>query len=288
MAKLLSRLTGWTETRHRAGDRVIVVAVHKSGTNLISRLLENLGYRVTGEGIDNRRPDWSSSFDASFLRKFPARTAYFTHAMPLHDIPRSLAEEWVTEHEPRILFHYRDPRAVLASFVNYLMKRNAGRGHSAAGYQTMLSDLLAQVPSAEHIATVMAACPQYIRKGFEDNLWLLHHSAVCKTSFEDLVGPAGGGATAAQIETMDRVAEFLGQPRPERGVAARLFDRDARTFCRGQVDGWQESFRAEDLVMFERLYGAILDAYGYSRASEPLLSSPERTIVSHLGAAHNG
>lgn len=254
---------------------LLVVALHKSGTHLIAKLLQALGYNTVGDGLDNRPPSWSEQINTNFLAKFPENTAFFFHGMALDHIPLGLAERWTHNHQPPILFHYRDPRAVLVSLVNYLLRRSTGKGFSRTTYQIMLADLLQQTPAEERLARVMTCYPEYFQVNFERQQWLLHHPSVCKTHFEALVGERGGGDAQQQRNAIQRVMQHCRIDGDPNAAADQLFDPSQRTFHKGQAHAWRDVFRDQDLALFNQRFGHILDAYEYpridagSRAADP-------------------
>jgi hypothetical protein len=95
--------------------------------------------------------------------------------------------------------------------------------------------------------------------------WLLHHPLVHTTSFEDLVGPNGGGTAEAQLRAATGLIDFLGvsgSHAPE-DVVKSLFNRDAFTFFKGQIGGWRESFTEEHRRLTDERFGEVLSMYGY-------------------------
>jgi hypothetical protein len=95
-------------------------------------------------------------------------------------------------------------------------------------------------------------------------LWLFNHPNVCKTSFEDLVGPRGGGSAQAQADAIGRVTGFLGITGVDpAGVARRLFNPDAFSFFRGQTGAWREAFTPGLRRLADDRFGEVLRLYGY-------------------------
>lgn len=65
--------------------------------------------------------------------------------------------------------------------------------------------------------------------------------------FEDLVGEAGGGSSEKQKEVMKKIALHLGVSFDHK-IQAKLkeiYNPDARTFRKGKIDAWKNSFDAE-------------------------------------------
>jgi hypothetical protein len=107
--------------------------------------------------------------------------------------------------------------------------------------------------------------PSFPAQGdFHRMLWLLNHPNVCKTSFEELVGPHGGGSAQLQEQAMKRVIDFLGitDVKPEE-VAGNLFNSDSFSFYRGQIGGWREAFTPDHRRLASARFGDVLPLYGY-------------------------
>ena len=108
-----------------------VVAVHKGGTNLIAEMMRAFGYKVMGMGVISDLPapgpelSWEDR-ERQYISSAPPYSCYFTHSLPAHNGDnvghRPLFTQWCREPFP-LVFIYRDPRAVLCSFVRYVLKR---------------------------------------------------------------------------------------------------------------------------------------------------------------------
>jgi|SRR5579875_2970907 len=173
--------------------------------------------------------------------------------------------EWADTGEPRIIFNYRDPRDMLLSMVNFLAGRT-GKGFSNFDDFHVFSGILRSKPSLNEQLTYALTDRSFPAVGdMERMLWLLHHPNVCKTSFEELVGPPGGGTEQARQDALARILSFLGVTgtTPDE-VAGRLFNREAFSFFRGQIGGWREDFSAQHNKLAEARFGEALALYGYA------------------------
>ncbi len=248
-----------------------LVSVHKSGTNLIANLIRSLGFHVIGHGVNPPWPRPATGLDPT-LREYEyiasARpgTCYVTHSLPLfigdHAPPRPILKLW-TELGFPLLFNYRDPRAVFTSYISYVLKSSASGEYTHSPFTDACAETFAAAHGEERLLLAIDLLEPYMHWAFRDNLWLLHHPRVCKVRYEDLVGPEGGGSLDRQAECVQRVQVALGC-RTET-PSQPLYDRSARTFVQGQVDGWRDSFGPAVARAFDARYGSILDAYGYPR-----------------------
>lgn len=202
----------------------------------------------------------------SSFAETPAGTCWVFHEFDIRRIDGSFLREWAETGEPRIIFNYRDPRDAILSLINFLC------GHTRQGLSafnnlpTFSQILLSKESLAEQISYALTDESFPCQAGdFRRMLWLLHHPNVCKTSFEDLVGPDGGGSSAAQLAATSRLMDFLGvTDRSAQDVAGSLFNRDAFSFYNGQVGTWRTVFTAEHWRLAEDRLGEILALYGYA------------------------
>lgn len=242
---------------------VIVVSLHKAGTHLMKRLLEEMGYDVTNpdtrvtEAAETQNPE-------TFFSALKPNTAYFFHALPIHTFPVNLLQHWRKTGTPPIFYNYRDPRAVLLSQVNYLLEKSRAQAFTETRYHLVFADILrAQKTPAAALDLAIQCMTDYLTDNFLSSLWMLHHPQVCQVSYERLVGPAGGGSAEIQAAEVNRVlAHAHSQVNLDR-ILPRLYDPTQRTFHRGQAHAWRDSYSPAQLQAFNDKYRHLLELYGY-------------------------
>ena len=149
--------------------------------------------------------------------------------------------------------------------VNFLCGRTK-EGLSAFNNLRTFSDiLLAKKDLAERLTYALTddsfPCQA---DDFKRMLWLLHHPRVCKVSFEELVGPEGGGSADSQRRAAARLTDFLGVcDYSAEDAVTQIFNPDAFSFFRGKMGSWREAFTAEHRHLAEIRFGEVLDLYGY-------------------------
>jgi hypothetical protein len=194
----------------------------------------------------------------------PANVCWAFSQFDITQLDGHFLHEWSETGEPKILFNYRDPRDVTLSAVNFLADKS-GKGFSAYNDSRVFSEILQSKETLEEQLTYALTDPSFPVQGdYHQMLWLLNHPNVCKTSFEELVGPQGGGSAELQEQTLERVIEFLGitDATPE-DVAGKLFNRDSFSFFKGQIGGWREAFTQEHWRLASERFGDVLPLYGY-------------------------
>jgi hypothetical protein len=194
----------------------------------------------------------------------PPGVCWVINQLDITQIDGRFLNEWATTGQPRIIFNYRDPRDMVLSMVNFLLDKT-GRGFSNYHDLPPFSQILKSKDTLEEALAYAISDRCFIGAGHHERmLWLLNHPNVCKTSFEELVGPRGGGTVAAQSAALNRVFEFLGVTGTEpAAVAGRLFNPDVFSFYRGQIGGWREAFTPALTRLADDRFGEVLQAYGY-------------------------
>jgi hypothetical protein len=198
----------------------------------------------------------------------PAGVCWVINQLDIRKIDGQFLDEWSRTGVPKIIFNYRDPRDTILSMVNFLSDRT-GKGFSNYHDRPVLSRILKSKDSLEEQLTYALTDPAFPGQRYlEHMIWLLNHPEVCKTSFEELVGPRGGGSAQAQARALRRIFEFLGVNSTEPSdVAGSLFNPDVFTFYRGQIGGWRQAFTPELRRLADIRLGDLLDLYGYQRAA---------------------
>jgi hypothetical protein len=171
--------------------------------------------------------------------------------------------EWAQTGEPKIIFNYRDPRDIVISMINFLTGKT-GNGIGNFSEFGIFSRILDSLPSLEDQLTYALLDPSFPSQGDLGRMfWLLNHPSVCKVSFEELVGPQGGGTADGQQNAVRRVTEFLGIDTDIDAILPRLYHRGSFSFFRGQAHTWQDVFTPYHRSLAERRYGELLPHYGY-------------------------
>lgn len=194
----------------------------------------------------------------------PGNLCWILPGLKLRTTDGAFLREWDAAGEPKIILNYRDPRDVTLSMVNFLAGKTP-QGYGAFSDFTIYNKILRSMEITEERLTYALTDPSFPGvSDFEDALWLLRHPGVCKVSFEELVGPEGGGSTEDQIRALSRITNFLGADAPIDELAASLFNRDSFTFYKGQIGTWRTSFTAEHREIVQHRFGQIMSAYGYA------------------------
>jgi hypothetical protein len=202
----------------------------------------------------------------SSFAETPAGICWVFHEFDSSKIDGAFFREWSETSEPRVIFNYRDPRDTILSLVNFLCGRTR-EGLSAFNNLQVFSSILLAKETLEERLTYALTDDSFPCQAndFRRMLWLLHHPNVCKVSFEELVGPDGGGSAESQLLAAARLINFLGVTgRSPEEVVGTLFNRNAFSFFRGQIGAWRQAFTAEHRRLAEDRLSEVLSLYGYA------------------------
>lgn len=261
------------------GPPIFVNSVAKSGTHLLTKILENRpGTMMSGIHI----PWWqchAAPIAHGLTPEFELDRAAFARYLA-----RAHPGQIVTSHFPwrpeiaetlrtagyAIVFQMRDPRDTLVSQLRYILGL---RRHFL--HERMMSEF------ADDDARLMALITGTPPRGHDETApiepvgvllaqrigWLgqpdIH---VCR--FEDLVGARGGGDAEVQRREIRAVCAHVGRPINDADVD-RLIDTLAKsksfTFRRGVIGDWRNHFNAAHIAAFKEQGGQSLIDLGYER-----------------------
>lgn len=254
-------IRAWT---HASLAPVVQISVPKSGTHLLRNALAGLGYRLAGhdragEAVRARageRPDWRPIATASLAGLRPGEFA--TEHWP-HDAE---VEAELRARGFRVVFLYRDPRAVCVSYAHYAADRHSILGPA---FRAMAGTDERAIAVAEGAArswpfdAPLAECLERFSPWREA-------PGTLALRFEDLIGGRGGGSDAARAESLARLADFLGVARSVADVeriGGAIFDERSATFRRGEIAGWRDELGEDARRVVEERLNGIAATWGY-------------------------
>ncbi len=264
-------------------NKAFVNSLPKSGTNLLAKCLLLFGYRErghlsAGSVLDSdlrsrlRRIIWLSP-DGPY--RLGVNSPVRVRAWPINAKLRTLLDsQFISAHVGyddgilRQVLHYnvrpiqvlRDPRAVLASFIPYVM---SDRNH-------FLNKAFTAMDPDERLYTTLHGLKS---EGIELSPmrdyckaldpWV-NHPEVLNIKFEDIVGEQGGGQRADLLTSLEKLAESLDLPRDKiEGVADNLYGPGRHTFRRGQIDSWRTELPASFVSKMNEELEPVINQWGY-------------------------
>jgi len=266
-------------------NKAFVNSLPKSGTNLLAKCLLLFGYKERGHIsagtiLDStprafiRRMLWKCNSDGYLLG---VNSPVMVRKSPIDSILRKVKEgQFISGHvgyQQELLDAIiangftpiqviRDPRAVLASFVPYVL---GDKNH-------FLHKLFKSLPSDERYKAVLDGVTENIstQRSLKQccealDPWL-NTDGVIVVKFEDIVGDQGGGSDVKGLEVLERLLGALNIPRENISqVAENLYGPGRHTFRKGRVDSWKEEISDSLLERISVEMSAVLDLWGYDK-----------------------
>ena len=261
------------------GPRIFVNSVAKSGTHLLTRILESRpGTMLSGIHV----PWWQ------------CHTAPIEHGLtPDFEVDRdkfarclagARPGQIVTSHFPwrpeiaetlraagyAIVFQMRDPRDTLVSQLRYILglRRHFLRERILSEFADDDARLMALITGAPPRGAGETAPLEPIGVLLAHRVGWLGHPDIHVCRFEDLVGARGGGDAEAQRREIEAVCAHVGRPIDDDGVTrlvAGLAKGKSATFRRGVIGDWRNHFKPEHVAAFKQQCGRYLIDLGYER-----------------------
>lgn len=195
----------------------------------------------------------------------PGNMCWFFSSLPVSGIDGQFVDDWTSSGEPAIIFNIRDPRDMLVSFVDYLLRKTK---YGPGTYREYLiyGEILAALGSYEEQILYAICDPLFPGKlAVRESLWLLKHPAVLTVRYEDLAGERAGGTREKQIAALEAIAAHVGRSIDIDAVIDQFYNTDSFTFYKGKTNRWKEVFTPEMRDEFEQFHSTELHALGYDR-----------------------
>jgi hypothetical protein len=248
-----------------------VVTVPKTGSHLLMKCLDLLQTR-SADLLQRTigRPDFNDFSIPSNLLEIDQKMDavmknndlyIFTHAQLTYAIQRLVKRHPLTP----VIVGIRDLRDVLVSQAFFRwdeIERNIG----PSTIRQKVTYVLEQEDGGASGTIVV------IKKHANEILRLFSQPNVLIVRFEDLVGSQGGGDDQSQREMILKIAHHIGIPLGEKKlnqIQTILFGKDDTevpdyTFRSGQIGSWKEIFTNKQLKIFNKKFGKLQKAFGYS------------------------
>jgi hypothetical protein len=251
------------------GPRVVANSMPKSGTHLLTSLLDQLeGMRFTGRIVMFTEMDRHAAAEAR-VRELDRRLARLrpSHYLATHMIHDARAEQLLLDRDIRLVTILRDPRAVVVSALHYLRD---------ARWMTHRGELMDALPDERSVLEALVrghgepGDPYFIAEiggHYRAYARWAASSAGLTVRFEDMVGRQGGGSDDVQVEQVGRILDHLGyrsDGESAADVARRLFSERSITFRTGRIDAWRTDLPAELSAEIEQRCGDSMARLGYA------------------------
>jgi hypothetical protein len=219
------------------------------------------GQQLVGRLKAGVAPDaWNTSFDQT-----PPMVAWIYHSLDVDAMDSEFLRNWYRNKKPAIIVNVRDLRDAVVSMANFA-RSSVGRDMLKVPDAPLFFPAIAHLGDLAYGIDRMLANPSFpLFRDYERAITFYMHPDVLAVRFEDLVGARGRGSVDSQVDTVEKVASFLGIGCADpAAVADGLFNANSFTFHRGMIGGWREVLNNRQLAEIEKKYGYILSALDYS------------------------
>jgi sulfotransferase 6B1 len=177
----------------------------------------------------------------------------------------------LTEMRIKLVGILRDPRDIAVSFTKYVAQLEAHYLFDDYQHRSEADQLMTTIVGITDVCLSDAVpyLPRLMDIGQMVQCMLpwAYQPDTYTTSFERLIGPAGGGGRTDQIAEILAIAQYLGIDCAQSDVeviADQLFGNTA-TFRKGQIGDWRNHFAPAHTRAFKAVAGQLLIDLGYER-----------------------
>lgn len=264
--------------RYWRNKGLFIVTIPKSGSHLLMRLVKMLGYAEGGEcpRLPQTRRFVGRWYTLEYSNAHTAAPDFFIDTVRRSPFGN---RDHPFSRNPT-LFMYRDPQDILLSEARYYHVEGKT---SFAGYLSQLDleeRLLRLVDDPWLLGSIRDRIGKFIAWADFPN--------VIPVSFEELVGPDGGGDRTRQLDLLWSLLLKLQVDGDPAALSQNLFDPDSPTFTSGRLGGHKRLFTPAVRERFDRLPQDFMKALGYGSDDSPFSRRCEefRCRPLHLSTIH--
>ena len=240
---------------------LFLISIPKSGTHLLYELAKTLGYQPGIICPDNPSPgfwycvEYSNSHTSAkdFFFDTVRRSPFGNRDHPLFKSPA--------------LFIYRNPLDIVISEANYYHKDGNTSFYGYLSNKSFHERLLTLIDDPWLLGSIRDRVSNYIP-------WL-EFGNVVPVSFEEMVGPKGGGDIQELIQLIWSIQLKLHIPGVPSHFGNKIYKEDSPTFHKGQIGRYLHEFTE---IAFDKFYTLPQDfmeklGYDYEDMKKPSLLS---------------
>jgi hypothetical protein len=269
-------------------EKLLVNSLPKSGTNLLQRVVEIIGYKYSKKSISSA----NILSDFYFFRSLFRGSLFDKRQVIVGlDVKVSISQRWIEKrlrsikkgeyisghlnfseyifyllykHNFKIIHIIRDPRDVLLSHIFYAKKEKKHLFHNI--YKSLSIDEAINITLQGGFYNGLYM--NSFKKILEDTYGWIRESQkksnILIVKFEDLVGEKGGGSKMKQLNTINDISKFL-KINCDINVdklSNNLYGR-SHTFRSGKVSSWKKELNKEQVKKIEKEVGNYIELFGY-------------------------
>ena len=252
--------------------RVLALSMPKAGTHLLGKLLSSLpSMMFSGLHLDDTILYPSGDYH---------QNSELDHDLLVRTLGRCLPGQYMTAHFPakpelqkaihdvklKPILMLRDPRDVVVSYAHYVSRepRHFHCRYFNEKLVTVENKIMAAIRGLPETSETRGLLP--IGQRIQDYLPWLDDPQVTACYFERLVGSGGGGSDEEQRTEVRKISEAVQRPLDDgqlQKISQRVFTQKSRTFRKGQIGDWANSFTEEHRLAFKEVAGEQLIRLGY-------------------------
>jgi len=252
-------------TRHYYKNRpLFLISIPKSGTHLLFELADAFGYRPGIVCPDNPVPGFYYCIEYS--NSHTSARDFF-----INTVRRS---PFGNRHHPFIqypaLFIYRHPMDIVISEANYYHKEGNTVFYSYLNSLSFEERLLKLIHDPWLLGSIGDRVGNFIP-------WLDFQNVI-PVSFEELIGPNGGGNINIQTRLIWSLQLKLHVPGNPLHYGEQTFNKESPTFHKGQIGTYKKYFTEQAYEKFYSLPQDFMNLLGYTSDSDQMsLEIPSRS-----------
>jgi hypothetical protein len=263
--------------------KLFINSLPKSGTNLLSRIIDLSGYRYRDVGLAATLVHGRFYY----LRQFLRGALFDKNPLIIgQDLPMSISSKWVgaqinnisiaeyitghcnysdhlylmlKEQNIKTIMVVRDPRDMLISYAYYVAKTPS---HFLYNHYKNLT----HEERIDFTINGGKAGTLYIESlaGMLNSLngWF-NKSDVMIVKFEDIIGSKGGGNDEVQKLTVENIFNFLDIEQTKMNNVLENFYGASHTFRKGQIGNWKEELTNKQVADLKNNIGYIMNYWNY-------------------------
>lgn len=272
--------------------KIIANSLPKSGTHVLTRILDLAGFsenklHFSGSLTRNRNKNivkkmnnfLQTTFDEKkgycidldedrylkerYLNKYLKQFDENTYSQGHMPYSKKL-EKFFEEKEIKIIYIIREPRDVLVSHFHHHDRDKNYDGHYLMKNQTSTKEKLLLSLKGFNLNTNNPTLSLKDRVNRSKGWYFSKSLNICSVKFEDIIGEKGSSSEKKQIETLEKIENFLGLEKNTLvGQRDKVFYKKSETFRKGKVNDWINYFDDDIKAFVKKDISDLLIELGY-------------------------
>lgn len=257
---------------HKDFPKMSIISIPKAGTHLVSKVLNEVpGFIFCGFHLSEEQ----------IFTEYPCVPGETDIRLEVSDVLSQCREgQYITLHAPfdkrinhllddvgyRKIFIKRDPRDVVVSYVNYVLREKRHFHHDyfqhIGDFDKLLRLTITGFEKNQYTSMGLPSIADMLvnYRGWRDD------ESVTEIKFEDLVGVRGGGSRSRQLGAVSKVlsaANVGNKGALLDRISGRIYSNKSVTFSKGSVQQWRHAFNKNNLNLFNEAAAKETAALGY-------------------------